>query len=334
MPEIHELPEKDEEMVLAEKLLEMKDHGNTYFKSGAYEKALRTYEIALRMLPQLEDDLGNPGSEESSKAEDDFSEDIENVSGVDCENKSEIKDSEMNDLDEKNGENMAENNKKQERKNESTAYVAEEILNPVDTEKTTTVNDKSKIEEKSIYSDYSPFITNVEACNHYSEATLKLISVVYQNAAASHEKIAKNKPEVMIKAVDYGILYCDQSLKFQSGYVKPLRRKAELQYSRIEPESSSNSSSLYDEKRGQYLDKCLEAYQLLAQIDKLSPFENARILVLQKKVNLRNEKMKEEMFGKLKDLGNMCLGPFGLSTDNFKMQQGENGSYSVVLLKC
>jgi len=26
MPEIHELPEKDEEMVLADKLLEMKDH--------------------------------------------------------------------------------------------------------------------------------------------------------------------------------------------------------------------------------------------------------------------------------------------------------------------
>jgi len=180
------------------------------------------------MLPQLEDDLiaGNPGSEESSKGEDDFSEDIENVSGVDCENKSEIKDSETTDLDEKNGENIGEhkngenmgNNKKEERENESTAYVTEEILNPVDTEKTTTVNDKSKIEDKSIYSDYKPFITNVVACNHYSEATLKLISVVYQNAAASHEKIAKNKPEVMIKAVDYGILYCDQSLKFQSGY--------------------------------------------------------------------------------------------------------------------
>jgi len=305
MPEIHELPEMDEEEI--------------------------ALEIALRLLPKLEGD-STAIEPESSKGENDYSEESEdnqNVSDVDSEDitkNSEITDSETNDLN-KNGENMV--NKKE--RDESTAYVtSEEILNQKNPDSGSTVNAKSNVEKNSIYSDYTPFITNVEACNHYSEATLKLISVVYQNAAASHEKIAKINSEVMAKAVDYGILYCDQSLKFQSGYVKPLRRKAELQYSRIEPESSSNSSSnLYDEKRGQYLDKCLEAYQLLAQIDKLTGFENARILELQKRVNLRNEKMKEEMFGKLKDLGNMCLGPFGLSTDNFKMQQGENGSYSL-----
>jgi tetratricopeptide (TPR) repeat protein len=315
--------------------LERKSQGNTYFKTGDYEKALITYEIALRQLPKLEGD-SIAIEQESSKGENtpmeysevfhcEESEDNQNVSDVDSEDitkNSEITDSETNDLN-KNGENMV--NKKD--RDESTAYVtSEEILNQKNPDSRSTVNANSNVEKNSIYSDYTPLITNVEACNHYSEATLKLISVVYQNAAASHEKIAKINSEVLAKALDYGILYCDQSLKFQSGYVKPLRRKAELQYSRIEPESSSN---LYDEKRGQYLDKCLEAYQLLAQIDKLTGFENARVLELQKRVNLRNEKMKEEMFGKLKDLGNMCLGPFGLSTDNFKMQQGENGSYSL-----
>ena len=43
----------------------------------------------------------------------------------------------------------------------------------------------------------------------------------------------------------------------------------------------------------------------------------------------QTEKMKDEMLGKLKDLGNMFLGNFGMSLDNFKMEQQDGGGYSV-----
>ena len=42
------------------------------------------------------------------------------------------------------------------------------------------------------------------------------------------------------------------------------------------------------------------------------------------------EAQKEEMMGKLKDLGNSVLGRFGMSLDNFKAEKDPNtGSYNI-----
>lgn len=44
----------------------------------------------------------------------------------------------------------------------------------------------------------------------------------------------------------------------------------------------------------------------------------------------RDEALKEEMMGKLKDMGNSFLGYFGMSLDNFKATKDPtSGSYSI-----
>ena len=43
--------------------------------------------------------------------------------------------------------------------------------------------------------------------------------------------------------------------------------------------------------------------------------------------------MMDETVGKLKDLGNSFLGMFGLSTDNFKLNQGAGGGYNIQFQK-
>jgi len=72
-------------------------------------------------------------------------------------------------------------------------------------------------------------------------------------------------------------------------------------------------------------------------LDKLEPNNievKTALKVLPKRIEEQTEKLKAEMLGKMKDLGNMFLKPFGLSTDNFKINQDPNtGSYSVNMNK-
>lgn len=87
-------------------------------------------------------------------------------------------------------------------------------------------------------------------------------------------------------------------------------------------------AALYEES--DKLDESLEDYKKALELDPQN--EEARIanVRLPPKINERNEKMKAEMIDKLKDLGNMILRPFGLSTENFQMQQDPStGSYSI-----
>ncbi len=47
------------------------------------------------------------------------------------------------------------------------------------------------------------------------------------------------------------------------------------------------------------------------------------------KAEIKRKQMTDEMLGKLKDVGNSFLGLFGLSTDNFQLQQSDAGGYNI-----
>jgi len=47
------------------------------------------------------------------------------------------------------------------------------------------------------------------------------------------------------------------------------------------------------------------------------------------KAEIKKKQMTDEMLTKLKDVGNSFLGLFGMSVDNFKLNQNESGGYSV-----
>lgn len=110
-----------------------------------------------------------------------------------------------------------------------------------------------------------------------------------------------------------------QALKLDPHYSKAILRRAQAN------EKMDTYSSLSD---------ALEDYRTLSQQSDLDTHTKKECERANKRlppiIKERMEKEKEEMMGKLKDLGNTLLGKFGLSTDNFQMQQDpRTGSYSV-----
>ncbi|PSN31050.1 Tetratricopeptide repeat protein 1 [Blattella germanica] len=105
---------------------------------------------------------------------------------------------------------------------------------------------------------------------------------------------------------------CTKAIELNSEYLKAYFRRAQL----------------YEET--EKLDEALADYQKVLELDPLHREALYASKRLPEQILERNEKMKTEMMAKLKDLGNLILRPFGLSTENFQLSQDPNsGGYSV-----
>ncbi|CAG9574231.1 unnamed protein product [Danaus chrysippus] len=128
-------------------------------------------------------------------------------------------------------------------------------------------------------------------------------AILYCNRSASKMKLEKYKQ---------AIKDCTKAVELDDTYLKAYYRRAQ-------------SYEATDK-----LDECLADYKKILELDPSHKEAHAAIIRLPPLIEERNEKLKTEMLGKLKDLGNMILKPFGLSTENFKLEQDpESKGYKI-----
>lgn len=128
-------------------------------------------------------------------------------------------------------------------------------------------------------------------------------SILYSNRAATKAKLDRKKD---------AIKDCSKAIELHDVYTKAILRRATLH------------------QETEQLDEALKDFQRVLELDPSNNEARYAVRVLPEQINERNEKLKTEMMGKLKDLGNMVLRPFGLSTNNFNLQQDSNtGGYNI-----
>ena len=128
-------------------------------------------------------------------------------------------------------------------------------------------------------------------------------AVFYANRAACYSKMGEHKLVVED---------CTSALELREDYAKALHRR------------SSARESL-----GEY-QPALDDMKRVVELEPSNSLALAAIPRLESAAKAKLEEQKEEMLGKLKDLGNSVLGRFGMSLDNFKaVQDPSTGSYSI-----
>ncbi|XP_010262948.1 PREDICTED: tetratricopeptide repeat protein 1-like isoform X2 [Nelumbo nucifera] len=134
-------------------------------------------------------------------------------------------------------------------------------------------------------------------------SSVEIRSICHANRAICFLKLGKYNDTIK---------ECTRALELNPTYMKALVRRGEA-HEKLE----NYEEAISDMKK--ILESDPSNKQAITTIRRLEP------LAVEKR-----EKMKEEMIGKLKEMGNSLLGRFGMSLDNFKSVKDPNtGSYSI-----
>nr|CAB3465701.1 unnamed protein product [Digitaria exilis] len=127
--------------------------------------------------------------------------------------------------------------------------------------------------------------------------------------ALTDEQLREGKHDETIKE-------CTKALELNPSYLKALIRRAEAH------------------EKLEHYEEAIADLKKVIELDPSNQQAKRSLFRLEPLAAEKREKMKEEMIGKLKDLGNSVLGRFGMSVDNFKAVKDPNtGSYSIQFQK-
>lgn len=142
----------------------------------------------------------------------------------------------------------------------------------------------------------------LEVAGDMSSAT-ELRAICHANRGACFSKLENYKETIK---------ECTKALELNPSYTKALIRRGEAH-----------------EKLENYEESIADMTKIL-ELDPSYDQARRNIIRLKPLADEKREKMKEEMIGKLKEMGNSILGRFGMSVDNFKTVKDPNtGSYSL-----
>ncbi|GAA6063969.1 hypothetical protein JCM10212_004779 [Sporobolomyces blumeae] len=178
-----------------------------------------------------------------------------------------------------------------------------------------TSGDKGKAKALPAGNDEPDSISNVSKTTEASPLSTPfteikdLRGILFANVAACLLKL--NRWKDAAKA-------CDDALIDKPQFLKAIYRRA-MAYESIGSWSALSSA--------------LDDYNTLSALPDVTP-EIARQAKLAqarlpKAIEVQQQKEKDEVLSKLKDLGNTVLGKFGFSLDNFKMTEQPGGGYSM-----
>lgn len=181
---------------------------------------------------------------------------------------------------------------------------------------------------KNIGNNYYKKKEYLEALNVYLQAIKLILQEYIDDIPPNH--YFNNKLDSRLKET-LGVVFMNRGLCFKNLNEKD---KAIDMFSKSLLFDPTKTKSLYQRlellyEKGDYIEAQEDYIKLKASDSKLLYEFKVNEFTVNYKAEEKKKQMTQQMMGQLKDVGNSLLGLFGLSVDNFQVNQQDGGGYNI-----